>query len=81
MPAFASYTNFLTLPHKQTRRNDTHQSTSDPEAKLYRKSHGREARPSYMGHAVMENRSGLAVAGVVTEANGTAGLGRNAQKD
>jgi transposase len=58
--------------HGQTRKNDTHASTTDPEAKLYRKAAGREAKLSYMGHAVMENRNGLAVSGVVTEANGTA---------
>jgi transposase len=58
--------------HGQKRRNDTHASTSDPEAKLYRKTAGREARLCYMGHAVMENRNGLAVAGMVTQASGTA---------
>jgi len=58
--------------HGQKRRNDTHQSTSDPESRLYRKAQGREAKLSYMGHAVMENRHGLAVAGMVTQANGTA---------
>jgi transposase len=58
--------------HGQTRKNDTHASTTDPEAKLYRKAAGREARLSYMGHALMENRNGLAVGGMVTEANGTA---------
>jgi transposase len=58
--------------HGQTRKNDTHASTTDPEAKLYRKAIGREAKLSYMGHAVMENRNGLAVAGSVTQANGTA---------
>jgi transposase len=58
--------------HGQTRKNDTHASTSDPQAKLYRKGDGREARLSYMGHVVMENRNGLAVAGSVSEANGTA---------
>ena len=42
--------------HGQTRKNDTHQSTSDPQAKLYRKAAGREARLSYMGHALMEMR-------------------------
>ena len=47
-------------------------STSDPDAKLYRKAAGREARLSYMGHAVMENRNGLAVAGTVSQADGTA---------
>ena len=58
--------------HGQTRGNDTHQSTTDPEAKLYRKAQGKEAKLSYMGHALMENRHGLAVDGMVTQANGTA---------
>src|SRR5207253_3494277 len=52
--------------HGQRRKNDTHQSTSDPQAKLYRKAAGREAKLCYMGHAVMENRNGLAVDGTVT---------------
>jgi hypothetical protein len=58
--------------HGQVRKNDTHQSTTDPEAKLYRNADGREAKLCYMGHALMENRSGLAVGGMVTQANGTA---------
>ena len=58
--------------HGQKRKNDTHASTSDPDSRLYRKAAGREAKLSYMGHAVMENRHGLAVAGMVTHANGTA---------
>ncbi len=58
--------------HGQKRKNDTHASTSDPDAKLYRKAAGREARLSYMGHVVMENRNGLAVAGKVSHAGGTA---------
>src|SRR5579883_921958 len=58
--------------HGQKRKNDTHASTSDPDAKLYRKAAGRDARLSYMGHAVMENRNGLAIAGTVTRADGTA---------
>ena len=58
--------------HGQRRKNDTHASTSDPDSRLYRKAAGREAKLSYMGHAVMENRHGLAVAGKVTHANGTA---------
>jgi len=58
--------------HGHKRKNDTHVSTTDPEAKLYRKADGREAKLSYMGHVVMENRNGLAVAGMVTQANGTA---------
>jgi len=58
--------------HKEKRSNETHESTTDPEAKLYRKAQGREAKLCYFGHALMENRNGLAVAGMVTEANGTA---------
>jgi hypothetical protein len=58
--------------HGQTRKNDTHASTTDPESRLYRKARGREAKLSYMGHAVMENRHGLAVDGRLTQANGTA---------
>jgi transposase len=58
--------------HGQSRKNDTHASTTDPDAKLYRKAMGREAKLSYVGHAVMENRNGLAVGGTVTQANGTA---------
>jgi transposase len=58
--------------HGQKRKNDTHQSTSDPNAKLYRKAKGREAKLCYFGHALMENRHGLAVAGTVTQAHGTA---------
>ena len=56
----------------QKRKNDTHASTSDPDSRLYRKAAGREAKLCYMGHATMENRHGLAVAGMVTHANGTA---------
>ena len=58
--------------HKEKRRNDTHASTSDPESRLYRKAAGREAKLCYMGHATMEIRHGLAVAGLVTKATGTA---------
>jgi transposase len=58
--------------HGQKRKNDTHASTSDPDSRLYRKAAGREAKLSYMGHVTMENRHGLAVAGTVTHANGTA---------
>jgi hypothetical protein len=56
----------------QQRKNDTHASITDPESRLYRKAAGREAKLSYMGHAIMENRHGLAVAGRVTQADGTA---------
>jgi transposase len=58
--------------HGEKRRNDTHQSTTDPEARLYRKSKGAEAKLSYLGHVLMENRNGLLVQTMVTEANGTA---------
>jgi transposase len=58
--------------HNQTRTNDTHQSTTDPEAKLYKKAAGKEAKLCFMGHALMENRNGLAVAGLVTQAGGMA---------
>ena len=58
--------------HGQKRKNDTHASTSDTDSRLYRKAAGREAKLSYMGHATMENRHGLAVAGMVTHDNGTA---------
>jgi transposase len=58
--------------HGETRRNDTHQSTTDPEAKMFRKSKGSEAKLSYLGHVLMENRNGLLVRTVVTPANGTA---------
>jgi len=54
------------------RANDTHESTTDPDSRLYRKAAGRESKLCYMGHATMENRHGLAVAGMVTRADGTA---------
>lgn len=55
-----------------TRRNDTHQSTTDPEAKLYRKGHGQESRMAYLGHVMMDNRHGIAIDTLLTEANGRA---------
>lgn len=58
--------------HGQKRTNATHQSRTDPEAKLYRKGLGKEAKLSHMGHALGENRHGLIVGIVVTEASGTA---------
>lgn len=58
--------------HGEKRSNETHRSTSDPEARLYRKGDGQPAKLCYMGHALMENRNGLAVAGGVTQASGTA---------
>jgi transposase len=56
----------------QQRRNQTHESTTDPQAKLYRKGAGQEAKLSYLGHVLMENRNGLIVDAMVTEADGTA---------
>lgn len=58
--------------HAEKRSNETHRSTTDPEARLYRKGNGQPARLCYMGHALMENRHGLAVDGMVTQATGLA---------
>jgi transposase len=58
--------------HGQKRSNATHASTTDPEAKLCKKGKGKEAKLSYMGHALMENRHGLVVQADATQANGTA---------
>src|SRR5690242_1487155 len=49
--------------HKEKRSNETHCSTTDPEARLYKKSDGQPAKLCYMGHALMENRHGLVVGG------------------
>jgi transposase len=58
--------------HGEQRTNDSHASTTDPEARLFRKGQGKEAKLCFMGHALMENRHGLLVDGGVGEANGTA---------
>lgn len=58
--------------HGQKRTNETHSSRTDPEAKLYRKGPGKEAKLSHMGHALTENRHGLIMTIAATEANGTA---------
>jgi transposase len=58
--------------HKEKRSNATHQSTTDPDARLYKKGDGQPAKLCYMGHALMENRHGLAVGGGVSQATGTA---------
>ena len=50
----------------------THSSSTDPEAQLYRKGRGKEAKLSFMGHVLMENRSRLIVAATLTKATGTA---------
>ena len=56
----------------QKRSNETHESTTDPDAKLARKGDGQPARLSYAGHALMENRNGLLVDFRISEATGTA---------
>lgn len=56
----------------QRRTNDTHASTTEPEARLYKKALGQPAELSYLGHVLMENRNGLAVQATVTPATGTA---------
>jgi transposase len=61
------------------RRNDTHESKTDSDARLYRKAEGQESHLCFMGHILMENRNGLAVDSRVTHATGTAE--RNAASD
>jgi transposase len=58
--------------HGERRSNETHQSTTDPESRLFKKGKGKEARLVFMGHALMENRHGMLVDFQVTEASGTA---------
>ena len=58
--------------HGQKRKNDTHSSTTDPDARLFRKGAGKEAKLCHMGHLMTENRNGLIVDARLTEANGTA---------
>ena len=58
--------------HGEHRTNDTHQSTTDPEARLAKKGAGKEARLCFAGHLLMENRSGLVVDVKLTTATGTA---------
>jgi hypothetical protein len=65
--------------HGTKRSNATHASTTDAEARLFRKGKGKEARLSYMGHALAENRHGLVVEAGLTQATGTAE--REAAKD
>ena len=56
--------------HGQSRKNDTHQSVTDPDALLYRKGSGKEAQLYHMGHLLTENRNGLIVDAQTTEAGG-----------
>ena len=58
--------------HGERRRNDTHASTTDPDARLFRKGHGKEAKLCFMGHVLMENRHGLVVEAALTRAAGFA---------
>ena len=58
--------------HGERRRNDTHASTTDPDARLYRKGPGREAKLAYLGHVLLDNRHGLVANVCATAATGTA---------
>src|SRR6516165_2590590 len=57
--------------HGEKRKNQTHESTTDPDARLFKKSKGSEAKLGYLAHVLMENRNGLLVQAVVTPATGT----------
>jgi len=58
--------------HGEKRSNQTHESSTDPDARLARKGGGKEAKLSYSGSVLMENRNGLIVDAEVLQANGTA---------
>jgi hypothetical protein len=58
--------------HGQKRSNDSHESTTDPDARLYKKSYGKESHLAYLGHALVENRNGLIAAAMATTADGFA---------
>lgn len=58
--------------HGETRSRDTHESKTDQDALLFKKSKGTAAKLSYLGHLLMENRNGLVVDAQVTQATGTA---------
>jgi hypothetical protein len=58
--------------HGQKRSNKTHASTTDADARLYKKSYGKESKMSYLGHALVENRNGRIAAAMVTHADGYA---------
>jgi transposase len=58
--------------HGEKRKNDTHSSTTDPDARLFRKGTGKEAKLCHMGHLMTENRNGLIIDARLTEASGTA---------
>ena len=58
--------------HGQKRSNQTHESTTDPDARLYKKSYGKESHLAYLGHALVENRNGLIAQAMATAADGYA---------
>jgi transposase len=58
--------------HGDTRKNDTHASKTDPDARRYRNSSSAEARLAYLGHLLIENRHGLIVEAMATRADGRA---------
>ena len=58
--------------HGEPRSNQTHASRTDPEARLYKKAAGQEAKLSYLGHTLVENRNGLIAAAMTTQADGRA---------
>ena len=64
--------------HGETRKNDTHASTTDPDAQLYRKGQGKEAKLAYLGHVLLDNRHGLVANVCATAATGTGGAGGGA---
>src|SRR5262245_10991124 len=61
--------------HGEKRANDMHASTTDPDAKLFRKGDNKPAKLCYMGHALIENRHGLVVRADASQASGTAERG------
>jgi hypothetical protein len=64
--------------HGERRSNQTHQSTTDPDSRLYKKAKGHQAKLAYLGEVLMENRHGLVVDACVVPATGTGE--RNADK-
>ena len=60
--------------HGESRRNQTHASRTDPEARLYKKSAGQESKLSYLGHTWVENRNGLIAAAMTTQADGRSAM-------
>jgi hypothetical protein len=58
--------------HGQTRKNDTHASTTDPDSRLYRRTNHGESKLAYLGHLLIKNRHGLIADAMATQADGTA---------